>query len=226
MLRYLLSRSGSVMTSIGILCVDTLYYGKPTPLNFLVTNLSSVSLFYGRSPWHYYLFQGIPIVLNISIPPFLSGSWSTMKSGTRHLKTLLASIIWGVLVYSTLGHKEWRFIHPLLPLCYIFASKALVDGREKSKKRINRKGATVNKNILSKRVWLCSLGIFPGIYVMRFHGRAQISVMHYLRSLDSSVLHSVGFLMPCHSTPWQSYLHRPELNDGKLWAIGCEPPLK
>jgi len=33
----------------------------------------------------------------------------------------------------------------------------------------------------------------------------------------------VGFLMPCHSTPLQSYLHRPEV---EVWTIGCEPPLR
>lgn len=71
-----------------------------------------------------------------------------------------------------------------------------------------------------------ALGIIPGIYVMRLHGSAQISVMEYLRSINASELHSVGFLMPCHSTPWQAYLHKPELSGGNLWALSCEPPLK
>lgn len=29
--------------------------------------------------------------------------------------------------------------------------------------------------------------------------------------VDTGELRSVGFLMPCHSTPWQSHLHRAEL---------------
>jgi len=52
--------------------------------------------------------------------------------------------------------------------------------------------------------------------------------MGYLRSLarDGGEVRSIGFLMPCHSTPWQSHLHNPQLDHpGKLWAIGCEPPL-
>ena len=32
----------------------------------------------------------------------------------------------------------------------------------------------------------------------------------------------MGFLMPCHSTPWRSKLVHPGL---KAWALGCEPPL-
>ena len=64
------------------------------------------------------------------------------------------------------------------------------------------------------------------IYVTFFHGRAQVAVMHYLRSLPPANLTSVGFLMPCHSTPWQAYLHRADLvEEGRMWALGCEPPL-
>ena len=64
------------------------------------------------------------------------------------------------------------------------------------------------------------------IYVAFFHGRAQIAVMHYLRSIPPANLTNVGFLMPCHSTPWQAYLHRADLAEtDSMWALGCEPPL-
>jgi phosphatidylinositol glycan class B len=33
---------------------------------------------------------------------------------------------------------------------------------------------------------------------------------------------SVGFLMPCHSTPWRSHLVFPSI---EAWALSCEPPL-
>jgi phosphatidylinositol glycan class B len=32
----------------------------------------------------------------------------------------------------------------------------------------------------------------------------------------------VGFLMPCYSTPWQTYLQRPDVN---AWKLSCDPPL-
>jgi len=33
---------------------------------------------------------------------------------------------------------------------------------------------------------------------------------------------TVGFLMPCHSTPWRSHL---VFSGIKAWALGCEPPV-
>lgn len=33
---------------------------------------------------------------------------------------------------------------------------------------------------------------------------------------------TVGFVMPCHSTPWRSHLIHPGI---KAWALTCEPPL-
>ena len=33
---------------------------------------------------------------------------------------------------------------------------------------------------------------------------------------------TVGFLMPCHSTPWRSHLVFPGI---KAWGLGCEPPV-
>lgn len=33
---------------------------------------------------------------------------------------------------------------------------------------------------------------------------------------------TVGFLMPCHSTPWRSHL---VFSGIRAWALGCEPPV-
>ncbi|PSR83059.1 hypothetical protein PHLCEN_2v5863 [Hermanssonia centrifuga] len=58
------------------------------------------------------------------------------------------------------------------------------------------------------------------------HGRAQVDVLYHLRSLSPHEVRSIGFLMPCHSTPWQAYFHAASLADDRLlWALGCEPPL-
>ncbi|KAL5511606.1 GPI10 [Sanghuangporus vaninii] len=226
----------ALITASFLILIDSLYFGRVTftPLNFIRTNLSSVSIFYGQAPWHYYLTQGLPILLNVCLPSFVFGAWSVFKRGLRHQRTLLALIVWTIFIYSLLGHKEWRFLHPILPLMIILSAKALVDSSITSK--VARKDTNQSKPpsssvksksapISMKRKVICALGILPGVYVMQFHGRAQISVMSYLRSLNPSTLHSVGFLMPCHSTPWQAYLHRPELEEGLLWALSCEPPL-
>jgi len=127
------------------------------------------------------------------------------------------------------GHKEWRFLHPLLPLLHVLASKSLVDAydhAQSTRKSTAKKGIKPLIPIRASHLWLILLTIPASIYVVFFHCSAQISVMSYLRSIPPHELRSVGFLMPCHSTPWQAYLHRPDLTQpGRLWALGCEPPL-
>ena len=130
-----------------------------------------------------------------------------------------------VSVHSLPGHKEWRFLHPILPLMITLSAKSLVDsdtakifGRESLEK-------PKSYSVGWKTKGLCALGVLPGLYIIRFHGGARVSVMSYLRSLELPVLRSVGFLMRCHSTPWQAYLHIPELSEGYMWDLSCEPPL-
>ncbi|KAI0691035.1 glycosyltransferase family 22 protein [Cytidiella melzeri] len=221
--------------AISLLCgLDTWYYGSLTltPLNFLATNLSSVSLFYGSSAWHYYLTQGIPILCGTAAPFALQSTYHHLYPGSRaSVKRMIGLIVWTVLIYSLPGHKEWRFIHPLLPLFQILAAISLVDshnifghigadGHDKPSR------AAFLPRIRRVYWLLFVLHILPLPYLMRWHSRAQVDVMHYLRDLAPEDTRSIGFLMPCHSTPWQAYLHSPLLADpGRLWALGCEPPV-
>jgi phosphatidylinositol glycan class B len=225
-----------LITLCFILCLDSLYYSKLTltPLNFLRTNLSSVSLFYGSSPWHYYIFQALPILCTTSLTFVVHGAWLAFSGhktnpANAKLRILLGCVGWTIGVYSMAGHKEWRFLHPLLPLLHVLAAKSLVDAYESSQ---STRKFTVKKPtrplipIRCGHLWFILLTVPASVYVVLFHCHAQISVISYLRSLPSSDIHTVGFLMPCHSTPWQAYLHRPDLAEpGRLWALGCEPPL-
>lgn len=220
--------------------VDTLYFGHlvATPLNFVRTNLSSVSLFYGQNPWHFYLTQALPI-LCATLLPFNIKGWYRALGGQygQQAGQLAIVVLVTIIVYSCAGHKEWRFIHPLLPILHILTSKVLVDsctvlnsGQVPKNAKMQRKkeGNSLRNTQLIRRshIYLIFSTLPLSLYVMRYHGQAQIAVVRYLRSLPPSELRSVGFLMPCHSTPVQSYLHRPELGDGLLWALGCEPPLE
>ncbi|KAI0929185.1 hypothetical protein AcW1_006200 [Taiwanofungus camphoratus] len=212
--------------------LDWTYYGIATftPLNFLRTNLSSVSLFYGANSWHYYLSQGIPILCMTTIPFVLHGVWLAIHSEDLEVKTMLGLIAWTISVYSLAGHKEWRFLHPILPLMHVLAAKSLVDSYY-AKVAARPSSSPRRHHLLCLPIRLSHLALLllpiPAlVYVALFHSRGQIDVMYYLRSLPSEDVHSIGFLMPCHSTPWQAYLHRPEWADeGKVWALGCEPPL-
>ncbi|KII89152.1 glycosyltransferase family 22 protein [Plicaturopsis crispa FD-325 SS-3] len=207
--------------------LDTLYYGNPTltPLNFLRTNLSPVSLFYGSSPLHYYLTQALPILCTTALPFVLHGTYllSSLSKG----RTACGCVAWTLAIYSLAGHKEWRFIHPLLPLLHIFAAKSLVDHFSDKASSEHAKERRSNDTLLPVRrrilVFLL-LSVPASLYVIFFHGAAQISVVEYIRGIPE--LKSVGFLTPCHSTPAHAYIHRQELAPpGRMWALGCEPPL-
>ncbi|KIO20542.1 glycosyltransferase family 22 protein, partial [Tulasnella calospora MUT 4182] len=110
--------------------LDTTYYGNPTftPLNFLRVNLSSVSSFYGVNQWHYYFTQALPILCTTSLPFVVHGGWLVkMLPGEigRGSRTLFNLCRWVITAYSFMSHKEWRFIHPLLPIFHLFAALSL-----------------------------------------------------------------------------------------------------
>lgn len=201
--------------------LDSAFYGKLTltPLSFLATNASAVSLFYGNAVWHYYLTQAIPILLGPALPFFIVGAWRAMKQRDSSSMQALALIIWSITIYSCLGHKEWRFLHPILPVMHVLAAKYVVDAYHSNPLIRSRSGLAVSTAHLAM---LC-ISIPLILYASLFHSSAQISVMEYLRSLPDTQLRSIGFLMPCHSTPGQSHLHRPLPLE--VWALGCEPPL-
>ncbi|THV03344.1 hypothetical protein K435DRAFT_748028 [Dendrothele bispora CBS 962.96] len=221
----------SVITCFLLIALDSAYYGRFTftTLSFMSVNLSGVSLFYGGSPWHYYLSQALPILCTTALPFCLDGLWTSVNgSGSSASRILVQLVVWTIGIYSLAGHKEWRFIHPLLPVLHVFAAKSLVD-RSSSKKQAHPK-ATWSRNLPIRRgyVWFILATIPASVYIIFFYCSAPISVMSYIRSLPSEELEggSLGFLMPCHSTPGHAYLHRPQLAHGGMWALGCEPPLQ
>ncbi|KAF7338111.1 Mannosyltransferase [Mycena venus] len=223
----------SGVTLSGIFVLDSLYYGTPTftPLNFLATNLSNVSLFYGGNAWHYYLSQAIPIMCTTSLPFALREIWLILRGhGSPALGSMLGSVTWTVCVYSLAGHKEWRFIHPLLPILHLFAAKTLCDVSVSSKNtHVEDQNPTKESLPLQRRLRIILLLTLPiSCYIALLYCSAPIQVMTFIRGLPREELRDggVGFLMPCHSTPGHAYLHRPELANGRMWALGCEPPLQ
>ncbi|KAI6166935.1 glycosyltransferase family 22 protein [Pisolithus thermaeus] len=214
--------------------LDTLFYGRPTMtvLNFLRVNASPVSSFYGSSPWYYYLLQAIPILCVTSLPFVLHGSFLAVKKNEAKLKLLAGCVAWTIGVYSLLGHKEWRFLHPLLPMLHVLGARSLRElynysaQDPYSKQSSHRIKQFPGLPLRARDLLLLLLPVPAGIYIVFFHCTGQIEVMSYLRSLPVNGSTTIGFLMPCHSTPWQAYLHRPDLaQPGKMWALGCEPPL-
>lgn len=210
--------------------LDYLYYGRITftPANFFVINLSGVSLFYGGNPWHYYASQALPILCATSLPFVLLGLWNNFDRPDPATKNLSRTILWTLGVYSVIGHKEWRFIHPLLPLMHVLAAQSLVDLSSGKNGKEQLVEPLRPYSLRRKYFYALIIPIPIAVFVVLLYCSAPITVLSYIRSIPSNDLRggSIGFLMPCHSTPGHAYIHRPELAVGGMWALGCEPPLE
>lgn len=223
--------------------LDRVYYGKWTlPLfRFLYFNIvQSLAVFYGRNPWHYYISQGVPLLLTTALPFFMIGIWEAITlqdllpgSPARHIRLQLAiTALFAITILSFISHKEVRFIYPLLPAFHLLAAEPLtsflfpeksISAESKVPKFRFRKKALI-------ALLLC-INMIVGYYTAVVHQSGVISVMDYLRHQHenrpsahnpSTVPTTVGFLMPCHSTPWRSHLVHSDIH---AWALGCEPPV-
>jgi GPI mannosyltransferase 3 len=239
---------GSSILFLSVL-VDRFYYQFWTfpPLKFIYFNvLQSLSVFYGRNDWHYYLSQGFPLLLTTALPFAVVGIYqgffstnSTRPPLTKVILSQLATISCIVpAALSLISHKEVRFIYPLLPLLHILAAEPLTRFFAPSilhsvRSRRNNSHAMLRRTFLGL---LILLNATISLYTTTIHNRGVLDVLTYLRHQhETSYLqhdkHSnhlsttnltVAFLMPCHSTPWRSHLIHPEI---EAWALTCEPPL-
>ncbi|KAI5827158.1 glycosyltransferase family 22 protein [Schizophyllum commune Tattone D] len=224
--------TGIVALSVQILA-DSVHYGRLviTPLNFLRANASSVSLFYGHNNATFYILQALPVLCATALPFTLHGFYKslTKTSSTDSALTKMTRVIaWTMAVYSLAGHKEWRFIHPLLPLLHILAAKSIVDLSTPATPPSKPSKARSRFPVKRTHFALLALGIPASLYVVLIHNSAPISAVAYLHNLPASANATsvVGILMPCHSLPGQAYLHRPDFADPQvMWSLGCEPPL-
>lgn len=230
---------GSLVVGASILA-DRAFFGFWTfpPYNWLNFNISkSLAVFYGRNPWHYYLFQGIPLLCTTSLPFALQALYRP-RSSTDHqaniLRTLAATVWVTCVVLSLISHKEVRFIYPLLPILNVLASPyaASFFTTPPSGPEARRMPRHTNYLLGGLVVNLLLAG-----YLSYAHQRGPLTVLSFLRSQfehihKPTLLHPLPtapdselfalFLMPCHSTPWRSHLIYPSLS---AYALSCDPPL-
>nr|XP_045015868.1 GPI mannosyltransferase 3 isoform X4 [Jaculus jaculus] len=185
---------GFVTLSLSLM-IDRIFFGQWTlvQFNFLKFNvLQNLGTFYGSHPWHWYFSQGFPVVLGTHLPFFVHGCLRAPK----RLQTLLLAVLWTLLVYSMLGHKEFRFIYPVVPFCMVFCGCSL------AQLKTHRKAA-LGFLLLSNT----SLALYTGLV----HQRGTLDVMSHIQKLcqDRPSKASVFVMMPCHSTPHYSHIHCP-----------------
>lgn len=239
---------GSTILILSVL-VDRFYYQFWTfpPLKFIYFNVvQSLSVFYGRNDWHYYLSQGFPLLLTTALPfagvGLYRGFSSTHSTDTLSKDTILSQLATIACVVpailSLISHKEVRFVYPLLPLLHILAAEPLTQFFVHSLIHPLRSRRTPPYALLKRLILglVIFLNASIAIYTTTIHGRGVIDVLAYLRhqhetyympshhnsNRDSSPNLTAAFLMPCHSTPWRSHLIHPGIS---AWALTCDPPL-
>lgn len=225
--------------------LDGFFYGQWTlpPLRFLYFNIArSLAVFYGTSPWHYYLTQGVPLLLTTAIPFGVLGLWRALRrklpasapnaDAAARFQAAIA-VLFTAIILSFVSHKEVRFLYPLLPLLHLFAGESIADFLQAGLSQPTKhwRWSTLDWFKNGVLFFLLAANIAIGFYASAVHQSGVISVMDYLRhEYESTYLQlpharqrmTVGFLMPCHSTPWRSHLVHPGID---AWALTCEPPI-
>ncbi|KAI8050246.1 Alg9-like mannosyltransferase family-domain-containing protein [Syncephalis plumigaleata] len=204
-----------IFIAFGVMALaDHYYYGEWVfvPYNFIKANvIRGVSVFYGQHPWHWYATQGVPVVLTTFLPLTIYG---IRKASAATHRTAAYASLWLLSIYSLLAHKEFRFIYPIVPIGIVYAAYGARYWWHSSR-------------LQSSRQWrmLFIIGILlPNVILsvlfVSYHQRGVLDVMDWLRHQPADKLSSIGYLMPCHSTPYWSRLHRRV----PMWFITCEPP--
>ena len=235
--------SGGAILAIAV-SADKTFYGDwiLPPLRFLQFNVvQSLAVFYGKNRPDYYFTEGLPLLLTTAIPFALLGMWSALRPQSDQRQsadaseqtirlTLAMAVVVSVLTLSLISHKEVRFIYPLLPMLHVLAARPMAEFL---------KPFPLPKTHYKRALLLLLIGIngFIAWYTVFVHQRGVIDVMDFLRRKHEAAVTepwyidhpnrgrgttTVGFLMPCHSTPWRSHLIHPGIH---AWALSCEPPL-
>lgn len=236
--------SGSAILILSSIA-DRIYYQQWTfpPFRFIHFNVvQSLAVFYGQNRPDYYFTEGLPLLLTTALPFAVLGLWQGLFGKTTRtdeatvfrstsLRIFSTTCIAMIIALSLISHKEVRFIYPLLPILLILASAPVATFFSP----FPRPGSSLKKALLAL---LLALNITLAAYITFIHQRGVIDVLHYLRHeyethhlpskqtslFDPNVSNmTVGFLMPCHSTPWRSHLIHPGI---QAWALTCEPPLE
>ncbi|CAK1542737.1 unnamed protein product [Leptosia nina] len=205
----------SLIAGGSLVALDTYFYGKliVTPWEFFQYNvLQDVGSFYGTHPWHWYISQGLPAVLGVTLPLVLWGAISVVKRPKENIigAVLLAAAAVHVGLHSCIPHKEFRFVLPLLPILLYLAQSVVVPWSRKAKRWQLYTLATV----------LLVGNALPSVYFGLLHQGASTRVMPLLREAIPHNRTSLLFMMPCHSTPLYSHLH----TNVTARYLDCSPP--
>jgi GPI mannosyltransferase 3 len=225
---------------IGIACVvDHYFYGFwtiPFLGSFHFNVLLGNSRLYGSHPWHWYITTGIPTITGLWLP-FVLWDMYLLVVRSREEYSSARRNVWIVIISYTLahslsGHKEFRFLLPILPLFCLQSGphvRSMVLALSE-KQRVTSSPEAVSR--ASSMPWLTLLfvpNVIALLYLGLFHQSAPISVSHKIAAMvarrgGGAQVYSVHYLTgACHSTPLHSYLHVPGPTRFSTWSLDCSP---
>lgn len=113
--RFWVFAAGIIAAQIALLPVDFWLYGKLSypPANYLYQTLMKPGHMFGASPWYYYsalTWNNTLFPLNLFIIGGLIFAWLRRPFDVFNLIILLF-----IAAHSGIGHKEFRFLFPVLP---------------------------------------------------------------------------------------------------------------
>ncbi|CAD5115662.1 DgyrCDS4617 [Dimorphilus gyrociliatus] len=201
--------------------VDRIFYGKweNVQYNFLKQNvLNNIGSFYGSHSWHWYITQGLPVVLGSQTIALVLGLRKCQE------RICIFLVVWTIFILSLLDHKEFRFLLPIVPLsmhiCASYLNQLTENTSEKDdNKSVKSKYSTTQLIV----IFLIATNLPIALYTCLLHQRGTIDVMKFISNDNQKTLNDtrVLFLMPCHSTPYYSYMHR----NISMRFLTCEPNL-
>ncbi|KAJ2413506.1 glycosylphosphatidylinositol anchor biosynthesis [Coemansia sp. IMI 209128] len=220
-----------------MLLIDRLGYKRWVfpPYQFYLFNVhEGLATWFGESPPLYHLYVSMPILFTSMLPFVLHGAYLAFARGKTAVGPAVVAVA-AMFVFSMVPHMEYRFLYPLLPIGFMYAAvsiNSLVGARSGNlEKRPPKNSGNAGARIKGRRLWstrsivayLLVTNVPASLYLNLVHQRGVIDAMAYLRAeAQSGHVEDIGFLMPCHSTPYYSHLHRPV----PMWFLSCEPPLE
>jgi len=130
---------------------------------------------YGTKPFFWYAYSALPRMLLIAYPLSMYGFMYE-----RRCRPAFAIASFFVFAYSFLGHKELRFLFPILPLFNFCAACGM------HRLNLNRKKSTV-VTLLHALAWLgvifscaISVGLFANASVANYPGGEALAAFHQL----------------------------------------------
>ncbi|KAJ1732865.1 hypothetical protein LPJ72_003170 [Coemansia sp. Benny D160-2] len=211
-----------------------------------------LATWFGESHVLYHFYASVPVLFTSMLPFVIHGvyiAFSTRRVSTE--PALLAAVVLvlfslvshmeyrfiypllpigfmyaGVSIDTLAGHLPMSVTADNVASYPAPSHPASTHANDNGKYRRNPPPASKRLSVRAVLIYLFVTNIPAILYVDLVHQRGVVDVFKYLRhnstSGKSNSVTSVGFLMPCHSTPFYSHLHR----NIPMWFLSCEPPLE